>query len=297
MSAPQSSAPVRPAWLRRVWPARTVLLACLIMPVIQYGLAQVSFALSLQDGAAAVWPTAGFYLAAVLLLGQRIWPALLLSELVSNSVFYKSPWAIGLVSVASLIDPLVNGFLVNRLIKTRNILSQAQHVLKFVGLIPLIHLLNGLLAIAILCSLQEISWDAYWTSWRIWSFGAALSSIIVTPALLAWWLPAREIGRFQSRQIPELALLVGLMIGICRLAFWQGFPIEYMLVPPLVWATFRFTQREATFLVVGVSAIAVFGTAQGQGTFAQVSSSEALILLQSFMGVIALTTFVLLAII
>ena len=47
------------------------LLACLVMPILQYGLAQVALYLSFENGVSAVWPTAGMYLAAVLDLHSR----------------------------------------------------------------------------------------------------------------------------------------------------------------------------------------------------------------------------------
>ncbi len=81
---------------------------------------------------------------------------------------------------------------------------------------------------------------------------------------------------------------------IDHVAFSGGYPIEYMIIPPLIWSAVRFQARESTLLVLIVSAIAIFGTVRGFGSFAkQASPNESLILLQSFICVIAITTFVL----
>ena len=70
---------------------RTTLLACVFIPIIQYKLAQIAISLSFTNGASAIWPTTGFYLTAVLILGWRIWPALLLAEFIANTLFYEKP--------------------------------------------------------------------------------------------------------------------------------------------------------------------------------------------------------------
>ena len=67
------------------------------------------------------------------------------------------------------------------------------------------------------------------------------------------------------------------------------------MLPLLLWASSRFRDVETTLLVIATSAVAIIGTAQGLGTFAQGRSSiiETFWLLQSFVCVIALTTYVL----
>ncbi len=69
------------------------------------------------------------------------------------------------------------------------------------------------------------------------------------------------------------------------------------MILPLLWSAFRFGARESTLLVVIMSAIAVYGTAHDFGSFARKSITESLVLFQSFIGAIALTTFVLSAIV
>ena len=86
-------------------------------------------------------------------------------------------------------------------------------------------------------------------------------------------------------------------VVIRRVAFWGGYPVEYVMIPLLIWSAFRFGQRESTLLVLIMSAIAVFGTTHGFGSFVRKSVAESLLLLQSFIGVIAVTTFVLSAVI
>ncbi len=86
------------------------------------------------------------------------------------------------------------------------------------------------------------------------------------------------------------------MVIISRAAFWGNNPVEYMMMPLLLWSAFRFRTTESTLLVVVVSAIAVLGTSRHLGSFARSSVNESLMLLQSFMCVIALTTYLLMSV-
>lgn len=66
--------------------------------------------------------------------------------------------------------------------------------------------------------------------------------------------------------------------------------MEFTLIPIMMWSVFSFGQREVTSLIVIVSAIAVLGTTKGFGSFVRPFVTESLLLLQSFVGVIALST-------
>ena len=275
---------------------RRVLLATLLLPIIHFGLAKLSGSLSFQDGTTAIWPSSGLYLAAVLLMGPQVWFAILLSELVANSLlFYSNPLTIGMISAIALIDPLVIGLLVNRWIKHRNLLDRSQSVFKFIILLIPSPIISTTLAVTTFCLGGVASWTSYSATWATWITAVLAGSLIVTPALLTWFEPQKK--RLSRQQLIELALLLVVMSAICRVAFWLSYPTEYMLIPPLIWSAFRLRRQESTLLVLLVSAIAVWRTAHGVGSFVEGSTSASLLLLQSFIAVVAATTFILCAVV
>ena len=69
----------------------------------------------------------------------------------------------------------------------------------------------------------------------------------------------------------------------------------YVIFPFIIWAALRFGQHGATISIFLISAIAIWGTVHGLGPFGQDSINESLILLQTFMGVVALTSLILAA--
>jgi diguanylate cyclase (GGDEF)-like protein len=75
----------------------------------------------------------------------------------------------------------------------------------------------------------------------------------------------------------------------------RHYPLEFLCVPLLLWAAFRFEPREAATVVVVLSGVAIAGTLAGFGPFARSTYDESLLLLQAFMGVTAIVTLVLAA--
>ncbi len=86
-----------------------------------------------------------------------------------------------------------------------------------------------------------------------------------------------------------------LAISLICFGGWLNKPIEYTLMPGLIWAVFRFPPQIPTALLILVSLIAIIGTANGFGPFIQPTLNESLLLLQAFIGIITATTLILIA--
>jgi diguanylate cyclase (GGDEF)-like protein len=77
----------------------------------------------------------------------------------------------------------------------------------------------------------------------------------------------------------------------------ENYPLEFLVVPFFIWAAFRFDQRETAVAIVVLAAIAIWGTLRGYGPFGLRTSEKSLLLLQSFVGVKAVMSLVLSAIV
>src|SRR3989442_2461037 len=124
--------------------------------------------------------------------------------------------------------------------------------------------------------------------------------MVVAPVVILWTLSRRV--RWEPRKVFEaLGLVAGLAIvglvvfgGILPV---KNYPLEFLCVPLFVWAAFGFGQREAATAVLLQSGIAIWGTLAGFGPFVRGTPNEALLLLQAFMGVTAVVTLVLAAVV
>ncbi|BAY09277.1 MASE1 domain-containing protein [Calothrix sp. NIES-2098] len=273
---------------------RPLLLAALIIPIVHLCLGRIGLSMTFVNGASAFWPSLGVFLAAMVLVGYRVWPILFVSDfIVSYLLFFKHNFLISsIIPAVNLFTPLIGTFLIHRWIKRRNFLERSQDVFKFIVLTIPTPLISSVLAALTLCISGIAPWVAFGDVCRTWLASDVTGILVVTPLLLAW-LQKSSTG-FERRQITEFVIILLILIAIARVAFSGGYPIEYMVIPPLIWSAVRFKARESTLLVLIVSAIAVFGTVRGFGSFAkQASANESLILLQSFICAIAITTFVL----
>ncbi|WP_199329130.1 MASE1 domain-containing protein [Coleofasciculus sp. FACHB-1120] len=278
---------------------RTFLIAALVIPIVHLYLGYVGLSTTFVNGASVFWPSLGVFLAAMLLLGYRVWPILFVSDfIVSHILFFPNNLLISLIIPAvNLITPFSGTFLINRYIKRHNFLDRSQDVFKFIILTIPTPLLSSLLAAVTLCTSGIAPWAAFAEVCRTWLASDSTGILVVTPLLLAWLSKSKLSRKFHKQQIIEFVFVLIWVIAIAYIAFSGGYPIEYMVIPPLIWSAFRFEARVSTLLVLIVSAIAVFGTVRGFGSFAkQATPNESLILLQSFICVIAIITFVISAV-
>src|SRR5713226_2887876 len=199
-------------------------------PVLYLGLAVVYFVagkLALQlallnASASAVWPCTGIALAALLLFGYRVWPAIFAGAFLVN--FTTAGTALTSLGIASgnTLEALAGCYLVTRFAAGRNAFQRSQNIFKFV-------LLAGMVGTAIsasigsatlvLAHLAEPSRDL--SIWLTWWLGDGVGALVVTPLLLLWVEnPSRNWTR---RQIIELTLLFFGLIATTWFVFGYGF--------------------------------------------------------------------------
>ncbi|GBE91953.1 two-component sensor histidine kinase [Nostoc cycadae WK-1] len=259
----------------------------------------MGLSMTFVGGASAFWPALGVFVAGMLLVGYRVWPILFISDfIVSYIIFFKHNLVIStIIPAVNLITPFAATFLIQRFIKRRYFLERSQDVFKFIVITIPSPLISSVLAALTLCMSGIAPWPVFGNVFQTWLTSDSAGILIVTPLLLAWLQKSPSPRSFRRRQIIELAFVLLLMMAVVRVAFSGGYPIEYMIIPPLIWTAYRFDARISTVAVLIVCAIAVFGTVNGFGSFAkQPSPNESLILLQSFICVIAITTFIISAV-
>jgi len=127
-----------------------------------------------------------------------------------------------------------------------------------------------------------------------------VSNLVIAPLLLIWF--TKPLRRLSGRRALEAMAALLTAVGIGYIVFVSKFPfgfrnepLEYLAIPPLVWAALRFGQRGAAASAAIMSAIAIGGTLRGFGPFAAPDPNKALLLLQAFMGTINLTALMLAA--
>src|SRR5205085_51591 len=76
----------------------------------------------------------------------------------------------------------------------------------------------------------------------------------------------------------------------------QNYPLAYLPFPFLIWGALRFGQRGATTGTLLVSALAIYSVLRGRGPFIATTEKESLMLIGSYVGILAVTNMLLAAV-
>lgn len=272
---------------------RTTFIAVLLLPILHYGVIQVAHSLSFdENGVLVLWPSTGVYLAAILFFGYSVWPGILVSEIIVNPILYGSiPISIGL-SFVDAVDPLLTAFLIKRFLDEKGFLDRIVDVLKFIGLLMVSPTLTSNIGITLLCFAGFAKWQNFGAAWWAWWISLVIGMAVITPVIISWNRQFLTVSRHHAHWWLECLVILFSAGAISQVSFFQGYPVEYMLLPLLVWAAIRQDKRFVTLIILGISVYAILGTVHGTGSFVRASTGESLVLLQSFIGVITLTTLV-----
>jgi len=248
-----------------------------------------------DSSATAVWPPAGIALAALLLLGYRVWPGILLGSLLVNLTTPGTlATALG-IAVGNTLEGLAASWLVNRFAGGSKAFERAQDVFKFALLTLVAATLAATLGVTTLSLGGLAPWAAYGPAWLTWWLGDAAGALVVAP-LIVLWVTYPPLGWSRNALGEVLALFAGLyLVGEAvfgELVPWgrNNYPLEFFCLPLLVWAAFRLELRGAALATAVLSAIAIRGTLSGFGPFVRHTPTESLLLLQAFVAMSGVMT-------
>ncbi|HXW62980.1 MAG TPA: MASE1 domain-containing protein [Candidatus Acidoferrales bacterium] len=241
----------------------------------------------------AVWPPSGIVLAALLILGPRVWPGVALGAFLVNITTAGSVWTSLAIAAGNTLEGLVGAYLVLRFANGVRCFDRVQDTLKFAFLAgPVSTAISSTMGATALAWAGFASWADYKPIWFAWWLGDQAGVLILGPLLLLWSANFRV--RWSWSRLGEFSILLALLAITGQIIFGpvahRSYPLEYLSIPFLVWAALRFGPREATTVSLVLSGIAVRGTLHGFGPFAVGTKDESLLLLQTFMSIVAVMT-------
>jgi len=248
-----------------------------------------------HPSATPVWPPTGISLAAFLLLGNWVWPAIFLGAFVINVTTAGSIATSLGIATGNTLEGLLGAFLVNRFANGRTVFAQQRDTFTFVLLAALLSTtVSATFGVTSLSLGGYADWERYSAIWVTWWLGDAVGALIVTPAIVLWvsdhalnWSRSQllEIGV----SIPLLCLVAGIVFQGSQAMTGPNYPLGFLTLSILIWVAVRLGPRETVTAVLLCVGIAIWGTLRGSGPFAGGSPNESLLLLQAFMAVIAVT--------
>ncbi len=258
----------------------------------------------LQPFSTPIWLPAGGAIAAFIIFGYRVWPAIFVGSFLGHVSTIGLVNTSFIVSAGATLEGLAGAYLVNKFAHGVKAFETAKDVLLFV------------LFACICAPLIDVA-----VGFGVSSFGGRIQSTDSTLPVFAWWLAhgifvllvapflIMLVGtphhRLNLREFGELTVLLLGLLFVCLLVFG---PLSltlnkdqviraWLCVPFLIWAGFRFCPLEAAGTTLILFGSAIWGTLHGYGTFVSKDLTTSLVLLDTFVGVIGTMTLVVAALI
>ncbi len=283
-------------WLERrnVW-QRVAILALLTGVYFVAGKAGLMLA-NQNVSVSLVWPATGVAIAALLLLGQRAWPAIAIGAFLVNLTttgFLVS--SIG-IATGNTLEALAGAWLVRRWAHGWRAFERAQDILRFAFLGGFVAtMVSATIGVLTLCLAGLAPWAESLVLWTNWWLGDGVGAVVMTPVIVL--LATQPRPRWTMRQWIEAGMLFSSLSAISAILFGgmlltvgENYPLTFVCIPFLFWTAFRFGPREASLTTLIIASLAIAGTVQGEGRFSELPHDQSLMLVQAFLGIVALTT-------
>lgn len=212
-----------------------------------------------------VWPLTGLAIASLVLWGSRLWPAVALAALVTNTMIAGNPWPVASgIAFGNTLEATFGAFVLRRLGVTGEV-SRVRDAIALIAVAivaPLPSATGGVLSLTFsgLSPPDQMFWV-----WLAWWLGDFMGALLIVPLLLSWFgdqvpvpLPKRPI-EFAGALATAVALVSFVFLRPDALSALgvPYLPLSSFLFPPIVWAVLRLRPRETTMVVLTACGTAV----------------------------------------
>src|SRR4051812_49305812 len=262
------------------------------LAVAYYLAGKIGLELAYLDGAvAALWPPAGLGLAVLFLGGVRLWPGIVIGDLLLGD--FSTPFATVLAQTAgNTLALILAAIALRRLTSGRGDLARVGDVLALVACAVLASVVSGAIGPLALRLGGVIEAGGVWDVVRTWILGDASGVLVVAPALLTW--TTAGFAGLHRRELLEVAAVMLVLAILAELSPQRDVP--FIVFPVILWAALRYGPRGAATAILVVCSITVWNTAQSDGPFVRDSITDSLLATQLFIATSAITSLVLAAV-
>lgn len=261
--------------------------------IAYWGAAHLSLNLALIHGQVTpIWPPTGIALVTFLTLGRRMWPAIAIAAFAVNLPLGPSPLGAAAIACGNTLAPLVSSELLRRA-GFRRQLDRMRDAIAIVVLGALVGMtISATIGTSVLTLSGAIPMSNFPSTWAVWWAGDAMGVLLVAPFLLSL-LRRSGADRLGWRVSAELtALLAGIGV-ITYFLFENQYRLEYLVLPLIAVAAWRFRLAGAAPAALIASVIAVWAAVNGSGPFASETLLEKMVTLQAFNISVSLASFLL----
>jgi len=264
-----------------------VLLGCSLLAALYFGLAKAGLALaSLHPSASPVWPPSGLALAALLLWGMRVWPAIAIGAFLANVTSFGSIATSMVIAAGNTLEAVITAWLIRHLSGGANTLETPSRVVAFAGLTlfpgTMVSATLGVGSLVLSGFADPLKFDSIWLTWWLGDVGGQL---LVTPFILLWGrsrLP-NEAGWRELAKLLAGTAAVGLVAfsPLVQQTSTRG-ALAFLAIVPMLWAALRYEQRDTSTAALILSCFAIWGVLANGGPFVRPSLNDSFLLVLAF---------------
>jgi integral membrane sensor domain MASE1 len=178
----------------------------------------------LHASASPVWPPAGIALAALIVLGYRVWPAIFIGAFLVNVTTAGNILTSLCIGAGNTLEAICGVWLVNRFAGGPHVFDRPQGVFKFACAAAASTVIGPTFGVTSLALEAFADWPRYGAIWTTWWLGDMAGDLIVAPFIILWsTLPLRRLSR---REVVEVGILLLLLFVIGETVFGGWLPIS-----------------------------------------------------------------------
>ena len=247
-----------------------------------------------------IWPAAGVAVAAVLIWGIQIAPAIAFAAFLVNFVTPVPTFASIAIGLGNASSAVIAGYFLKHVADFETSLPRLKDVLRLVVVAAVLATaVAASVGVTALTLVDAKAWTGYGSAWRIWWLGDAMGVLVVAPLLLTGrdLLHIRRGWRVLEACLLSIAILVTSAAIFSPWTTVRDDVLAFVVFPFIIWAALRFRVAGAAVAVLLSASFAVWGTAHGFGPFVNHTPLHNAMLLQVFVAMTALTGLILAAVI
>ena len=243
---------------------------------------------SINPSATPIWPPTGLAIAAILLWGNRIAPAIFIAAFLINQLTAGSVFTSLAIACGNTLEAVIAGYLVRHWAEGEQVFDTPIGVMKFTLISLAATVVSATIGVSSLTLAGYAEVSSFISVWLTWWLGDLAGALVVTPVVLLW--AKSEPASLTPPQITGTGLTYLAAVAVGAIAFsplLQQTPLHdalmFLVILPLLWASLRQGPRDTATVALIISAFAVGCTLLQCGPFAKPNLNDLFILLLAFM--------------
>ena len=243
---------------------------------------------SIYPSATPIWPPTGLAIAAILLRGYRIAPAIFIGALLVNQLTAGSIFTSLGIASGNTLEAMIAGYLVRIWGEGEQVFDTPNGVIKFALISLVATVVSATIGVSCLTLAGYAEVSSFISIWLTWWFGDLAGALVVAPVVVLW--AKTEPASLTPSQITRTGLTYIAAVAVGGMVFTpllegttRHDALVFIVVLPLLWAALRRGPRDTATVALIISAFVVWCTVMQCGPFAKPSLNDLFILSLAFM--------------